>query len=188
MFLDNRNARRLISTNPVVLITTTNEMGKPNAMTAAWCTPVSLKPSLIMVAIHEDRYTMENIEETGEEKGFVINVPSKDQLEGVYHVGTRSGKKEEGNIRKAGFGIKSSEKLDVPKIENCPAYIECEVEDKVKEGDHYLVIGKPVSAEVKDEYWEGKFLAHKAKVFHHLGGNEFLCNGEVLDVELDKKE
>lgn len=185
MFLKNSNARKLISVNPVVLLTTLDEEENPNAMTAAWVTPVSFDPSLLMIAVHEDRYSMENLKETGEEKGFVINVPNKEIVEETFALGTKSGRKIDDKIDQEGLSLKDSKEIEVPKIKECVGWIECKVEDKVKEGDHYLIIGKPVSVEVKANLWEGKFLANKAEVFHHLGGNEFLCNGEAIEVELD---
>lgn len=185
MKLGNSHARRVLSTNPVVVITTINSQKEANALTVTWCTPVSLQPPLLMAAIGEEMHSLQNLRETGKRHGFVINLPRQDQLDATYYVGTRSGSNEKNKIEKAGFNTQEAEKVAPPRLEGCAAWIECKMHDALLEGDHFLIVGKPVSVEVPDEYWEGKFLAQEAEVFHHLGGSQFLCNGEVLDVELE---
>jgi len=185
MKISNANARRVISTNPLVVITTIDRQGKANAITVAWCTPVSLKPPLVMASVGQERHSLQNLRDTGQEQGFVINLPRKDQLEATYYVGTRSGSQEADKIKQAGFETQEAEEVAPPKLKDCAAWIECEMYDTLLEGDHFLVIGKPVNVEVEDQLWEGRFLANKAEIVHHLGGNRFLCNGEEIEVELD---
>jgi len=65
------SAYHLLHPRPVVIVVSLDSNGKPNGMTAAWITPVSMKPPLITVSIAPRRYTYKLIKETGD---FTVNV------------------------------------------------------------------------------------------------------------------
>ena len=176
MFLDPKQSRELIQTSPVIVLTTINKEGKTNAATFAWVASLSFEPTMLAVMIGKERYTLENIKTS---KEFVVNIPSVNVLKKVYFVGSYSFREMPDKIKKAGFSTKPAQFLKTPKLKECIGWIECKLKETIKEGDHYIVVGKILGGEVKEEFWQERFLVEKAKLLHHIGGRKFLVEGKV---------
>lgn len=161
------NAKEMMNTGPVVMITTVNEDGDPNAMTAAWVTFASFNPRLITVAIGKNRYTFKNIEENGE---FVLNIPGKDLLDQCFEVGRVSYSDNPDKLEEAGVELIESEETEVPRVKGSLAWFECRAKDKFEAGDHYLILGEILN---KEKTRDGFPL-------YHAGGNEFLYKGKII--------
>ena len=71
---------RLLTTHPVVVITTVDEQGRVNA--ASFGSYMAVSP-YVLCAIWPESHTYLNIQETEE---FVINVPGRDRLESIMIV------------------------------------------------------------------------------------------------------
>src|SRR5438105_7136235 len=82
------HAYRLIACGPVTLVTSFYR-GDMNVMTASWLTPVSYRPVLIGLSVHQANLTNELIRKGGE---FAINIPSADLLRQVRYCASVSGR------------------------------------------------------------------------------------------------
>ena len=71
----------------VGLVTTIDRANRPNVATFAWIMSTSHDPELLAVSVLRQRYTYECLTDE-----FVINLPTKQLLEQVWAVGTRSGR------------------------------------------------------------------------------------------------
>src|SRR5258708_11603764 len=81
-------AHRLISCGPVTLVTAFYR-GDMTVMTAAWLTPVSYRPVLIGLSVHQATLTHELIKRGGE---FAINIPTQGLLRQVRYCASVSGR------------------------------------------------------------------------------------------------
>ncbi len=129
-----------------VLVTTRNEDNSTNVAPFGWIQPVSADPPLISISIMNDPKhkgkTLQNIER---EQQFVVNIPSMD-------IAARLVKSshwvfvEKNKMEIAGFSEIPGETLNVPRVAEAIAHLECVVEQLVTPGDHTLVIARIVSA------------------------------------------
>jgi Conserved protein/domain typically associated with flavoprotein oxygenases, DIM6/NTAB family len=71
----------------VGLVTTIDRANRPNVATFAWIMSTSHDPELVAVSVSRQRYTYECLTDE-----FVVNLPTKELLEQVWAVGTRSGR------------------------------------------------------------------------------------------------
>lgn len=71
----------------VGLVTTIDRANRPNVATFAWIISTSHDPELVAVSVSRKHYTYESLTEE-----FVINLPTRELLEQVWAVGTRSGR------------------------------------------------------------------------------------------------
>jgi len=165
------NPIRLLHPKLTVIITACGADGKCNAMTAAWAMPVSHNPPLIAVSISPERYTHKLISET---KMFAVNVPDIKLFEKVRFFGIVSGRDKD-KLKISGLKIRKSSRLGLPLIEDCVAWLECEVENSIRTGDHTLFIGRIVGSAVKKEFFVGVdvFDAKVFKPIMHLGGPHY---------------
>jgi len=127
--------------NPVTIITANHE-GKLSGFIGTWVTQASFAPPLIMAAINPRHYTYELVKASG---SFAVNVLKSDQATLVDSFGKRSGKTVDKfeNIEYE-FGITSS-----PILNDCVAYFDCQVVWEKEAGDHHIVIGSIVDANIK---------------------------------------
>jgi flavin reductase (DIM6/NTAB) family NADH-FMN oxidoreductase RutF len=71
-----------------------------------------------------------------------------------------------------------------PKIKECIASIECKVKWIKKAGDHDVIIGESLYAEVqKDMLKDGLLDVEKVKPVLHLGGINFVVGDHLKTVE-----
>ncbi len=181
MKLDSKDVVRLIQTHPTSVITTVNEEGVCNAASFSWLSPVSFDPPMVAFMISPKRYTYKNITATGE---FVLNVMTKHFLDEVMHLGKESFKDNPNKIEETDLGLVRSEEVEPPRIEEAVVWLECTVNGMHEAGDHYIVVGEIVAAEVDEEFWkDGRFLAEEAETLHHVDGDRFLVGGNIVEWE-----
>jgi flavin reductase (DIM6/NTAB) family NADH-FMN oxidoreductase RutF len=127
--------------NPVTIITA-NHKGKSSGFIGTWVTQVSFAPPLIMAAVNPRHYTYELVKSSG---AFAVNILGSDQVTLVDSFGKRSGKtvNKFENIEYE-FGITNS-----PILRNCVAYFDCRVVWEREAGDHQIVIGSIVDANIR---------------------------------------
>jgi flavin reductase (DIM6/NTAB) family NADH-FMN oxidoreductase RutF len=153
---------RLLHPKLVSIVTTLDENNIPNACTIAWSMPVSVNPPLIAIALNKKHKTTSNIEKTGE---FIINIPDFSKMEIIEKCGEVSGWKTNKFLE---FHIESckAEKVKVPRICNCPGYIECKLYAKYEGGDHYIFVGEIIHAEAGEKLFDGIWGENAGIVFH----------------------
>jgi len=127
--------------HPVTIITANHE-GKLSGFIGTWVTQVSFSPPLVMAAINSRHYTYELVKASG---SFAVNVLKSDQAILVDSFGKRSGKTVDKfeNIEYK-LGITSS-----PILVDCVAYFDCQIVWEKEAGDHHIVIGSIVDADIK---------------------------------------
>src|SRR3989304_9048689 len=92
------------------LLTSISKDGKPNVMTCAWATPVSEEPPIVIVCVSKEHYTTKLIKQT---KEFVINIPTKKQLNALWICGRTSGT-DTGKFKKAKLKTALAKKVKAP--------------------------------------------------------------------------
>ncbi|HIE33546.1 MAG TPA: flavin reductase family protein [Candidatus Altiarchaeales archaeon] len=170
MHLDVENFYRVLAPRPVVLVSTVDGEGRVNAAPFSFVMPVSMNPPLVAFASGHDKDTLSNIRET---KEFVVNIPPKEILENLWVCGNGF-PRGVNEIEESGLAEEKSETVKAPRIKECIGWFECKLESEVDVGDHIIVIGKIINAEVKDSLIdENGNLDIRAGNLMHIGGREF---------------
>jgi flavin reductase (DIM6/NTAB) family NADH-FMN oxidoreductase RutF len=131
----------------LVVIVTSHAKEKDNAMTAAWHSPISIKPPLYGVAISPRRSTYELILEG---KEFGVNFLPFEKAELMALVGGSRGKEVDKFAR---FHITKEKALKtrVPLLEDAYAAYECKLIDHKVYGDHEWMVGEIVATHILEE-------------------------------------
>jgi len=126
-----------------VYVVTVNHNGEINGVTTPWVTQLSYEPQLVVVAIAPIRKCHEMITSSGR---FSINVLARNQVELASRFGFTTGRE----VNKfQGIGAQQTPAAN-PLLPEAFAYIDCELVETISTGDHSLLIGKVVGAEVLD--------------------------------------
>ncbi len=138
----------------VVLITSRGKINllgkdaeKDNIMPADWHTQVSFSPLMWAVAVGKERVTASLIEQS---RCFCINFMPYSLKDKTLKAGAMSGRFTD-KFKELGLQKKECEKIDCPKIRESTGFIECEVEQAIDAGDHYVFIGKVLSHSVEKD-------------------------------------
>ena len=146
---------------PIVLVTVDK-----NIMTAAAFHFYSFEPPCVMVGIRPENFTYEQILKKGE---FIINIPTKEQIDIVKICGSISGKNEDKFI-KAGVTPHKATTVDSFFIKECPVNIECVVVHKIDyEGSHKWFIGKIQTVHIDYKYSRDQALMYWLKEYRSVG-------------------
>ena len=103
---------------PVLMIATYGEDGKPDVMNAAWGGISDDKE--ISICVSESHKT-------------TVSMADVDHMTACDYVGIVSGNKEPDKFAKAGFTAEKSEKVDAPIIKELPICVECKLKSYDKE-------------------------------------------------------
>ena len=101
---------------PVLMIATYGEDGKPDVMNAAWGGISDDKE--ISICVSENHKTTENILKKG---AFTVSMADVEHMTACDYVGIVSGNKEPDKFVKAGFTAEKSEKVDIIYFSAVPA-------------------------------------------------------------------
>jgi flavin reductase (DIM6/NTAB) family NADH-FMN oxidoreductase RutF len=175
------DARRLLAGAPVVLVTT-RWHGVDNVMPVAWNMPLSHEPPLLGIAVHPSRHTYDMIRFSEQ---FALNFPSHRLMNHVQYLGIVSGREVQ-KIDVAKLPTFKAQRVDVPLLEGCLAWVECTVEDILRLGDHHLFVGKVLAVQVEREAFEEAWLLgdDDLKPLHYLGGDLYAILGERRQAKL----
>lgn len=138
----NFGAKPYLFPQPVMIIGTYDENGKPNAMNAAWGGIVGMNEIIVDLGSHR---TTENIIKT---KAFTVSIADAEHVTECDYVGVVSQRDVEDKMQKANFTTQKSEFVNAPVIKELPLVLECEL-IKVLEGSMYLAKIVNVSADEK---------------------------------------
>ena len=171
-------AYRLISTGPVVMVSTLSKSGVPNVMTNAWNCPLDSNPTKILLVISSGTQTRLNIDETGE---FIVNVSCIAQKNLMLKVGSCHGK-EHDKFNEFSISHTSGTKVSVPRINGCIAWLECRlIKEPVIAQKYDIIMGEVIYAEALSEAFDGKQLKVSNSSYstvHHLSAGEFAVFGK----------
>ncbi len=104
---------------PVLMIGTYDENGKPNLMNAAWGGQYDANQVMLCLSSHK---TTDNIKTTG---AFTVSFATASTVVPCDYVGIVSAKKEPNKMEKAGFTTVKSEFVNAPLINELPLTLEC---------------------------------------------------------------
>ncbi len=115
-----------------------------NLMTAAWLSPVSVNPPIIMVAIAKNHYTVDLLKKS---EKFSVSVLTKEQKSVALRCGTVSGRFKN---KLETVDTEFSEN-GLPFIKCAAAYLTCEVRECYEMTDHILFFGEVVDGRAVSE-------------------------------------
>ena len=118
---------------PVLMIGTYDENGRPNLMNAAW--GGQYDSNLVMLCLSEHKTTA-NIRL---KKAFTVSFATASTVVPCDYVGIVSANKEPDKVAKAGFTVSKSETVDAPIINELPLTLECRL---VKFNEDGIVVGE----------------------------------------------
>lgn len=118
----NFGAKALSYPQPVWIIATYDENGRPNAMNAAWGGISGDKE--VSICLSPGHKTCANFAKTG---AFTISMADAPHVESCDYVGIASGNKTEDKFEKAGFTAAKSELVNAPIINELAVCMECRV-------------------------------------------------------------
>jgi flavin reductase (DIM6/NTAB) family NADH-FMN oxidoreductase RutF len=175
------DARRLLAGAPVVLVTT-RWHGVDNVMPVAWNMPLSHEPPLLGIAVHPSRHTYDMIRFSEQ---FALNFPGRLLMNHVQYLGIVSGREVQ-KIDVTKLPTFKAQRVDVPLLEGCLAWVECAVEDILRLGDHHLFVGKVLAVQVERDAFEESWLLadDDLKPLHYLGGDLYAVLGERQQAKL----
>ena len=133
--------KTFIYPQPVLILGTFDENGKPNAMNAAWGGIYDYDKVYVSLSNHK---TTDNFKVN---KCFTLGIGDVKNVVACDYVGIVSGKKEPDKVQKAGWTYTKSEKINAPIFNELPITIECEI-DSFKDG---ILIGKILDVLAQDE-------------------------------------
>ena len=169
-------AIRIISPRVTALVNTLDEKGELNSSPYSWIFPLSFNPPLVGVGIGgKHKYTYINSKRTGE---FVICIVSIDfgqhavNCEHDHNPGDRLWAEQD-------LHIKESKKVNVPRIKESKAILECKVNQFVElPGDHEILVGDVVYAESEEKLDTINPLLHDSGEHFRTIGNEIILQRE----------
>lgn len=153
---------------PTTLVSTQNEKGEVNLMTASWAGIVSKTPPTMAVSLHQNRLTYANIRETGT---FGVNlVPAHLAVEADF-CGLASGKTV-AKLEGTGLHVAAGEATGAPLVVESPLNVECRYVQEVALGDYRLVLGEIVEIYALEQAFDasGKADAQAFDPLVYLGG------------------
>ena len=134
----NFGAKPITYPQPVFIIASYDETGKPDAMNAAWggiCGDKEI--SMCLSAGHK---TVKNILKR---KAFTVSMANAAHVAECDYVGIVSANKEPDKLEKAGFHTVKAENVDAPVIDELPMAVECRLVSY--DQDSMIMIGEIVN-------------------------------------------
>ena len=144
--------------SPVMVLTFESQAG-PRGVTIGSFASVSLDPPLVSFNLMSSGSSAEDIQGVS---FFAIHVLRNDQADMSEHF-AQPDLSSETQFKKVGY-VYSSE--NVPVIDDCLAYMICELHDIVTAGDHSLILGTVLRAEVISS---SKPLLYFQRSYHEIG-------------------
>jgi flavin reductase (DIM6/NTAB) family NADH-FMN oxidoreductase RutF len=122
----------------VTIATVRDAAGVPHGLTVSSFTSVSLDPPLVLICLGHE---ITNIDLFRSASHFGLNVLAEDQQSLSDRFARKGYDRFEGLVWQAGHS-------GVPLLPGCLAQIECAVHQRVSVGDHDILIGNMLSAEI----------------------------------------
>ncbi len=170
----NFGVKQWLYPQPVLIIATYDENGKPNAMNAAW--GGVYEHNQVVLCLSEGHRTYKNIMA---KKAFTVSFADADHVVACDYVGMASGNKEPDKMEKAGFTVTKSEFVDAPYINELPMALECKFVGLTAEGN---IIGEIINVNADESViTDGKVDITKLKpITFDPAGNGYYVVGEKV--------
>ena len=142
---------------PVLIISTYDENGNPDAMNAAW--GGIHDTNQIGICLDKSHKTTKNI---AARRAFTVSMADAAHVKECDYVGIVSGNTEPDKIKKAGFTVSKSEFVDAPVINELPMVLECELVQMSDDCDY--IVGNIINVSADEEILtDGKIDVAKLK-------------------------
>jgi flavin reductase (DIM6/NTAB) family NADH-FMN oxidoreductase RutF len=165
----------LLGSGPVIMVSTSCK-GRPNIMSVAWHTMIDFEPPLIGCVIGEDSQTFGVLKAT---KQCVINIPTVELVKQVVGCGSTSGRTVD-KFEQFKLTALPASCVEAPLVAECYANIECKLVDAKLATKYNLFILEAVKAWITPS-------KTPLKTIHHLGKNDFMVAGRIIEVPAKKK-
>lgn len=120
---------------------------KANVTAVEWVTPISEKPPLLALSLHNTSLTLDLLSTSME---FVVAIPSEKLRSAVLLCGATSGKFID-KFSEAPLTQVKARRVSAPLIMEAAANIECRVLSCASAGDHTLVVGEVVEVSMSKQ-------------------------------------
>ena len=170
----------LLHPRPTVVVMTLCPNNRVNAMTVSWIMPVSEEPPTVSMAIDREAYTIECLEYHSE---LTINIPSTNQVETVYKLGTVSGRSID-KVKEFKLRIDKAKRVAVPIWTDAIGWLECKVVKALDVGEVRLYIAEVLEWYAKAEAAsEWGWILTKVSPLLHGVGKAFYSIGRLYRVK-----
>lgn len=170
----------LVVPRPIAWISTVDEAGAANLAPHSFFSVASAKPPVVSFTSVGAKDTLRNVEATGQ---FVVNLAPARLIDEVNNSSARF----DADVSEAAaldIALEPSEVVQVPRVAESPASLECRVHSVIPLGDSTLVLGEVVAATVDpavlvDGHPDYALLDPLAR----LGRNEWALHAEVISID-----
>ncbi|MGI9443241.1 MAG: flavin reductase family protein [Rubripirellula sp.] len=181
---------QLITPRPIAWVSTQAKDGVSNLAPYSFFNGVGANPPLVMFCPANNRFgeakdTLQNVKQNGE---FVVNMVTEAMAEQMNQTAAEYGPDADEFIA-AGVSKAASVKVQVPRVENCKAAMECRVHQILElgqgPGGANLVIGQIVWLHVAADLFNDKdqFLSEEFDTIGRMGGNSYSRTGDRFALE-----
>ena len=133
----------------IVLVSTLDVRGRPNVAPKSWVTMVAFEGPILAFGCNVAHATYANVIATNE---FVVNVLSEPLAARAWALADRHGDQR---LRDSGFTPVPARVVRAPLIDECPAHLECELDDVKLYGDEVFIFGRVMAASIDVQCTEG---------------------------------
>lgn len=128
----------------IVLVTTLDAAGAPNIAPKSWVTMVAFAGPIMAFGCNVTHATYRNIVATDE---FVVNVLTESLTERAWALSDVHGS---ARVREGGFTLVPAREVRAPVVDECPANLECLLDDVKCYGEEVLIFGRVVAASIEE--------------------------------------
>jgi len=136
----------------IVLVSTLDASGRPNVAPKSWVTMVAFAGPILAFGCNVTHATYANVIATNE---FVINVLSESLAARAWALSDRHGDQR---LHDSGLTPVPASVVAAPLIDECPAHLECELDDVKLYGEEVFVFGRVVAASIDVRCTQGSAL------------------------------
>ncbi|HIJ96817.1 MAG TPA: flavin reductase family protein [Desulfuromonadales bacterium] len=140
-------AKTLIFPNPVLMIGSYDQDGKPNLMNAAWGGICCSEPPCVTVSLRKARHSYAGIIE---HKAFTVGIASEETIAEADYVGIVSGRDVD-KFAVSGLTPVKSDLVDAPYAAEFPVVLECRLLHTLEIGIHTQFIGEIIDVKADGE-------------------------------------
>jgi len=137
----------------IVLVTTVGQDGEPNVAPKSWLAMVAFgPPPVLMLGCNLEHATAKNILAEG---SFVVNIPGEDLLATCWVLGSEPHVRGRARFERHGLTPLPAERVVPPRIAECRAHLECELDNTSRWGQEVALFGRIVAASVDQRALDG---------------------------------
>ncbi len=168
--------RRIIPPPPVVLVSTLHGDVR-NVAPFGMNMPISSNPPLYAIGVRATRDTFQNIVDAEE---FVVGVPGPDLIRQI-DLAAKPFPRDVSEFEKAGLTPVKSKIVKSSRIKECQSNLECKLEWIKQAGDHYIVVGRVVAADIVDRFYSKDLSRMALDPVYYAQTGIYAAKGQILN-------